>query len=382
MIFLTFTHFFTYIYVWWCNMKNICVIFGGKSVENEVSVITAKQVIQNFDYSKYKLYPVYIDKQGKFWTGNNFDDVKIFNNFNPKKHKSITFQGGSGGFFIKRKFVKIDCAVVCCHGTGGEDGSLQGLLNMAEIPYTSCGVEASAICMNKITMKKMFEYLSLPVTKYITLNKEQYKNLTVNDVKLDYPLFVKPANLGSSVGINKCNNFNQVKQALEIAFHFDNKVIIEQGVQNLIEYNCSAMNINGKVVASQIEQPHAWSEFLNFDDKYIKKGKKFAKKVKKVNIGKRLEQKIKQMTVFTYEQLNMKGVVRTDYLYDKTNKKLYINEVNTIPGSLAYYLWKSHNLSFKDIIDNLITQALQDCENNKQISTSYKSSIFDKYLKE
>ena len=362
-------------------MKNICVIFGGKSVENEVSVITAKQVLENIDYSKYKVYPVYIDKQNNFWSGKDFKKVETFKNFNPKKHKEVSFKGNCKGIYIKRKFVSIDCAVVCCHGTCGEDGSLQGLLNMVGIPYTCCGVEASAICMNKITMKKFFENLNLPISKYMEVDFLKYKNITEKDIKLKYPLFVKPANLGSSVGINKCNNFEEVKSALDIAFHFDKKVIIEQGVQNLIEYNCSTLKINEKVCASNIEQPHAWSDFLNFDDKYLKKGKKFGRKIKKIKIGKKLEQKIKEMAILVHEKFDLQGVVRTDFLYDKQSKLLYINEINTIPGSLAYYLWKNQNLSFKDLIDILILNALQKNKQDNQISTNFNSKIFDKHIK-
>ena len=362
-------------------MKNICVIFGGKSVENEVSVITANQVLQNIDKGKYKIFPVYIDKKGCFWTGKNYDKIETFKFFKPKNHHQIIFQANSGGIFIKKKFVKIDCCLVCCHGTGGEDGSLQGLLNIINVPYTCCGVEASAVCMNKILMKKLFQYYNLPITEYQIINKDTYKLLDNADIKIKYPIFVKPANLGSSVGINKCNNFEQVQNAINIAFYFDNQVLLEQGVENLVEYNCSTMKINNKIEASQIEQPHAWSEFLNFDDKYIRKGKKFGRKINQAKIGIRLEQKIKDMAIFVHKELGLEGVVRTDFLYDKVNKKLYINEINTIPGSLSYYLWKSHKISFKDLITNLIDDAIERKHKFENVITSYNSKIFDKHIK-
>ena len=362
-------------------MKNICVIFGGKSVENEVSIITAKQVLENIDKTKYKIFPIYIDKFGNFYSGKNYDKVETFKNFKQKNHHLVTFQANSGGFYIKKKFVKMDCVVVCCHGTGGEDGSLQGLLNMINVPYTCCGVEASAVCMNKITMKKIFESLSLPITKYQIIDKNTYQLLESNDIQVNYPVFVKPANLGSSVGINKCYNFEQVQNAVEIAFHFDNQIIIEQAVENLIEYNCSTMKIKGKIEPSQIEQPHTWSDFLNFDDKYIKKGKKFGRKVKTVKISIKLDKQIKDMAVYVHKSFNLEGVIRTDFLYDKENKKLYINEINTIPGSLSYYLWKSHKLSFKDIIDNLIEDAIERKKENDKIITTYNSKILEKHIK-
>lgn len=361
-------------------MKNICVIFGGKSVESEVSIITAKFAMQNFDFTKYKMFPVFIDKSGKWWTGKNFDKVETFKPFIPQKHKKVVLQAGSGGLYLKNKFVKIDCALVCCHGGFGEDGSLSGLLNMLEIPYTCCNVEASSICMNKITMKKMFEHLNLPVTNYICLDKENadWEQLIS---KLKYPLFVKPANLGSSVGINKCTNLDELKVATEIAFNFDNLLIVEEAVENLIEYNCSSMRYNGEIVASQIEQPQSWSDFLNFEDKYIKKGKKLHKKMKHTKIGQRLEQKIKTMTKLVHSEFGLKGVVRIDYLFDKQSKKLYINEINTIPGSLAFYLWKSEKLSFKDIMDIIISQGIEEYQKRQNLITYYDSSILDKYIK-
>lgn len=356
-------------------MKNVCVIFGGKSVESDVSVVTAKQVIQNFDFAKYKMIPVYIDKKGRFWSGKEYDKVATFKDFNPKKHKAVTFGGGVQGFWIGKKFVHIDCALICCHGTGGEDGSLQGLLNMVDIPYTCSSVEASAICMNKWSSKKYFQFLGLPITNFKVLVKGQdyeIENLTKG---MKYPLFVKPANLGSSVGISKCKNLDDLKSAIEIAFCFDNTVIIEQGVENLIEYNCSTMKVDGQIISSQIESPHAWSDFLNFDDKYLKKGKKLCKKVNKTKIGKRLEKQIKQMAIFVHKEFGLEGVIRTDFLYDSQNKKLYINEINTIPGSLAFYLYKQQGFSFKDILNNLVEDALQRYEYDKNKTTNFDSNI-------
>lgn len=166
-----------------------------------------------------------------------------------------------------------------------------------------------------------------------------------------------------------------MKSAIEIAFFFDNVVIVEQGVENLIEYNCSTMKKGGQIIASQIESPHAWSDFLNFDDKYLKKGKKLCKKVKKINIGKRLETQIKKMAIFVHQQFELEGVVRTDFLYDNQNKKLYINEINTIPGSLAYYLYKQQGLSFKDILNNLIEDSLERYKYNNLKSTKFNSDI-------
>lgn len=358
-------------------MKNVCVIFGGKSVESDVSVVTAKQVLQNFDYTRYKVYPVYIDKQGRFWTGKNYDNVQTFKHFDTKRQKPVTFGGGVHGVWIAKKFVHIDCALVCCHGTGGEDGSLQGLLNMADIPYTCSGVEASALCMNKLSSKKYFEYLGLPITKYTALVQGQEYDLKKITKGMHFPLFVKPANLGSSIGINKCTSTEDLQSAIDIAFCFDNTILIEQGVQNLVEYNCSTMRYDGKVISSQIESPYAWSDFLNFDDKYLKKGKKFCKKVKKVKIGKRLENQIKQMAQFVHEQFGLEGVVRTDFLYDKIAKCLYINEINTIPGSLAFYLYKQQGLSFKDILNNLVEDALKRYDIAQKISTTYDSKILN-----
>ncbi len=359
-------------------MLNIAVFFGGKSVEHDVSIITGRQVLNNIDTTKYNVIPIYIDKKNKWWTGDDLHLQQTYLPFVEKKHKNIMVLAGENIFAInyglKQKRVEIDCAVNCCHGTFGEDGNLQGLLNILSIPSTGSDTLASSICMNKIFMKRLFERYNFPVPKYICLNRSQI--MEFENIKLKYPLIVKPANLGSSIGISRVANKEELFSALETAFNFDGEVIIEEAVQNLREINCSVQKIDGEIVTSDLEEPITWEKFLSFDDKYVQNGKKSGqKRILKVKIGKRLENKIRKISSMCYELFNLSGVIRIDFLLDDLKKELYINEINTIPGSMAFYLWKGKGISFRKLIDLQIEQALQKQKQKLLNKTDFQSNI-------
>lgn len=358
-------------------MLNVAVFFGGKSVEHDVSIITGRQVLANIDSAKYNVIPVYIDKNNKWWTGDDLDLSQTYLPFNQKKHKSISICAGENVFVIngfKQKRIKIDCAVNCCHGTCGEDGNLQGLLNLLDIASTGSDTLASSVCMNKIFMKRLFERFGFSIPKYITLKRQQI--MEYENVKLKFPLIVKPANLGSSIGISRVNNREELFSALETAFCFDEEVLIEEAVLNLREINCSVQKINDEIVTSDLEEPIAWEKFLSFEDKYVQNGKKSGQKRKlKVKIGKRLEKKIRDISSLCYEYFNLSGVIRIDFLLDDATKQLFINEINTIPGSLAFYLWKGKGISFKKLIDLQIEQAIKKREQKLLNKTNFQSNI-------
>ncbi len=359
-------------------MLNIAVFFGGKSVEHDVSIITGRQVLNNIDSTKYNVFPIYIDKTNKWWTGNDLDLQQTYLPFVEKKHKRISIISGENVLIVKsglkQKKIKIDCAFNCCHGTYGEDGNLQGLLNCLSIPFTGSDTLASSICMNKIIMKRLFERYNFPIPKYICLNREHIMNY--ENIKLKFPLIVKPANLGSSIGISRVDNKEELFKALETAFHFDGEVIIEEAVQNLREINCSVQKIKDEIVTSDLEEPVSWEKFLSFDDKYVQKGKKSGQKRKiNVKIGKRLENKIRNISKMCYEHFNLSGAIRIDFLLDDLKKELFINEINTIPGSMAFYLWKGKEISFRKLIDLQIEQALLKEKQKSLNQTEFKSNI-------
>lgn len=337
--------------------ESIAVIFGGKSVEHDISIITGLQTIKNLS-KKYEVLPVYIDIKGQWWIAENLDDVKTFLNFtkNVKKKKQVTPILGKPYFSIDGRFkknIKIDVAVLCTHGKNGEDGSLQGVLEMCGIAYTSCGVLSSAVCMDKAVTKRIMRTYKIQSPKFMDFyasdfDKNKYKLLQEIESGLTMPLIVKPANLGSSVGISICEDMDKITSAIENAFLYDEKVVVEEFITGAKEFACGVMKVNGKAVASEIQEVNK-GDIYTFEDKYLVK-----KEQKQEKVSQKLENRIKKLAIESYKALECDGVVRVDFLFTERNNTLYVNELNTIPGSLAFNLF---NTSFRDLLDVLISEA-------------------------
>ncbi len=367
-------------------MKNVVLIFGGKSAEHDVSIITAKQIYNSLDLEKYNVVCVYMDIGGNFYYIKNFE-INCFVNFNPKQHKSAVFKSGEKTLFIKngfylKKLCTIDFCLLATHGGNGENGNLQGFLETLNLPYSSSGVLSCGVTMDKVFMKDIFVANAIATPEYIYFNEE---NLRVENAiktimeKFSLPVVIKPANLGSSIGVSVCKNKNQLKTALELANIYDKKIIVEQYINNLKEVNVSAFLFNKEVLLSSTEEPALLKEFLSYDKKYLtgnkSKGKGMASQKRKspANITKLQEQQIYDMAKKAYKIFDCRGIVRIDFLIDTAEEKVYINEINTIPGSLSFYLWKD---SFKELLNKLIEECLKE-ENKKSIV--YKSKILSNY---
>lgn len=356
--------------------RRIALIFGGRSLEKEISIITAMQVLSNFDRSEFKVEPIYMD-DGNFYVG-DVDDVEKFVSFNPLAHEKAYLIKGEF-FKLKRnklvKFFKPDVAFLCCHGGEGENGILQGLLEYNGIAYTSCDVCASACCMDKAFSKKIFDGLMLNVLPYETVLKSDYEKDgqgTVDRLKavLDYPIIVKPSTGGSSIGIAVATDDESLVYALDVAFSFDDKVIAEKKLVDFKEVNCAAFEENGKIVVSNTERPCSDSDFLTFDDKYVGGGKMSrSERIMPADIGS-LELIVKANTERVYKEMGLFGVVRVDYLVDENRKKVYINEINTIPGSMAFYLF---DMPFSSLISRLVEQAI--LRRTRGVKTSFTTGI-------
>lgn len=386
-------------------MKKVGVIFGGVTCEHEVSVITGLQLIENIDRSKYEVIPIYIHSDGEWYFGNQLLDTKIYKDFEaykgsiengvivPNKHGLLV---PAKGFMKKDTFIYLDVVIPAMHGLNGEDGSLQGLLELSNIPYTSSGVLGASIGMDKILMKKVFEANDLPVLPYTYLIRDEWEK-SPDDVvlkieeKLSYPMFVKPSNLGSSIGISKAKTREELKESIEVAVCYDERVIVENGVDQITEINCSALGRGDDITVSVCEQPVSWKEFLTFDEKYLRGGKTknaggtkgkdgMASMTRKVpaDITKNQTAEIKEYTRKAFKALNSKGVVRIDYIIDNTDGKVYLNEINTIPGSFAFYLWEYDGMKYSELIDKLIEIAeIENVEKNKNTYT-FQSDIINK----
>lgn len=394
-------------------MKKLGVIFGGVTCEHDVSVVTGLQLIENVNKSKYEVVPIYIHSDGEWYTGEELLDAKIYKEFEkhesnlkkaiipPNKKGLLIFEKG---LFAKDKFVELDVVIPAMHGMNGEDGTLQGLLELANIPYTSSGVLGASVGMDKILMKKVFEAHELPVLPYTYFIRDEWeedkeKILKQVEEKIEYPMFVKPSNLGSSIGISKAKNREELENAIEIAVNYDSRIIVEKGVQDLIEINCSALGYGDDVRTSVCEQPVNWEEFLTFEDKYIRgnKNSKAGETSNKLgtkqggmenmdrripaNIPEEQTKEIEDLTQKAFKCLNSKGVVRVDYIIDKAENKVYINEINTIPGSFAFYLWNHNGLEYSELIDKLVEIAEKANEEKNKNNYTYKSNIIGNITK-
>ncbi|MCG8568982.1 MAG: D-alanine--D-alanine ligase [Spirochaetes bacterium] len=367
--------------------KNIGIIFGGKSVEHEVSIITGLQAYENIDHSLYEPICIYIDKEGNWYHGSKLSNVKIYKNFQPKNAKQ--FYPDLNPRNKKNILNKLDAALLAMHGTDGEDGKIQSFLELANIPYTSSNVVGSATGMDKVVMKNIFAGLDLPVLPYFWFKKSTWETSSDSVItnileKLDYPLFVKPANLGSSIGISLANNEKELRNAIDVAKEYDHRILVEQGLANAVEINCSAVISNNKILISELEEPVHWEKFLSFEDKYIRGNHKsksgMANMARKIpaDINESLKEKIHQYTRIIYQTMDCSGVVRIDYLLDEKKMDCYVNEINTIPGSFSFYLWEPAGMAFKKLLSILTEEAFVKHQVKKDQLVRYDSEILDK----
>ncbi|HJP18925.1 MAG TPA: D-alanine--D-alanine ligase family protein [Nitrospinota bacterium] len=373
---------------------NLGMIFGSRSVEHEVSIITALQVIHATDKSKYNTIPIYIDKKGDWFTGNKLTDLENFNDLSAITKgmnkvfisSSPTLQYSSGSFFGMKKSERLDVVFPLIHGTFGEDGTLQGLLEFAGIPYTGAGVLASAIGMDKVFTKKVLTAHQLPVTKYISFSRKEYFEkpdaiLSKIKEKLRFPLFVKPSNLGSSVGINKVESVDKLNFAIEVASEFDSSLLVEEGVEEIMEINCSVLGNTENPKPSVCEQPLSGDELLSYKDKYCSgsknSGMKGTNRILPADIPDALTAKIQEMAVKAFKAINGYGIARIDFLINKKNESIFVNEINTIPGSLSFYLWEASGMKFSQLIDELVELAITRHRDRTQTTYSYDSNILN-----
>ena len=375
------------------------VIFGGRSVEHEVSIISAIQAINAIDAAEYDVIPIYISKDGNWYGGEALKEIENFKNqaqllaqckkilpsMNSGEHTLFNYPQN---LFRKRVFEKIDVAVPVMHGTYGEDGILQGLLEMMNIPYVGCDVLSSAVGMDKITQKMVLKSVGLDCVEWTSFYSKEWLNeretvLERIEKALPYPVIVKPAALGSSIGVAKAENREELETAIETARTIAQRILVEEAIVELKEINCSVLGDYEHAEASVCEEPISSLEFLSFEDKYISdsssKGMSGAKRKLPADLPENTAQEIQQMARRAFQALQCQGVIRVDFLLDTTREKIFVNEVNTIPGSLSFYLWEASGKSFKDLTGELITLALKRHREKNSLIFSYESNILAGY---
>ncbi len=375
--------------------KSIGIIIGGKSVEHEVSIITGLQVLENIDKSIYEPRIIYIQKDGKWYAGDGLHDINNYKakNFSYAYEVLPGFKNGKlmlyphpdikQGFFGKKyPTYEIDVVFPAVHGTNTEDGALHGMFQINGVPCAFGSVLSSAVGMDKVVMKKVFESNNLPIVDYTWFYRSSFedskKEILDTIEKIGYPLIVKPANLGSSVGISKANNYDELLFAIEVAMSYDRKILVEKCVESVREINCAVMGYENNLTASLCEEPVGWKEFLTYEDKYVNKKKDASESKRRIpaDIDKEVETAIKNYAKEVFRAVDCCGDARIDFLYDGNN--IYVNEINTIPGSIAFYLWEGMGISFTDLVSRIIELAEIQNEQRKGNIISYDIDLLNK----
>ena len=376
---------------------NVAVFFGGRSVEHEISIISAQQAIAAANKDKYNIIPIYIAKTGIFYTSPEMTDIKAFKNIPAllKNSSRVILVNDEKGVKIENYPKKlfggfseyVDVALPVMHGTNGEDGILQGYIETLGLPYAGCGVLASALGMDKAVMKKILKDSGVPVLDCETFTStDWYKNQ--NEIlgkieKIDYPVIVKPANLGSSVGIKKADDRGELEEAVDNAFSFAEKVLVERAITNLREINCAVIGDSDEVITSVCEEPFGGDEILSYEDKYMAGSKSsktssgMASLTRKVpaDITDEQERKIREMVANTFKALGCAGASRVDCMIDGDDGSIYVNEINTIPGSLSFYLWEAAGIPFDQVIDKLINIALKNARIKEKLTFTFETDV-------
>ena len=374
-------------------MKTIVgVFFGGRSTEHEISVISANQAIAAFNPDKYEIVPIYISKDGHWFTGREL--LTLSNYRKPeellKKCTEVYMRPVYGDFnlyavkkslFGKDVIATLDVAVPVLHGTNVEDGRFEGVLETIGLPYAGCNTLASANGMDKITMKMILRADGIPVVDYVWMTDRDWTTrrdemIAKVEKELGYPVIVKPANLGSSIGIGAAHDRDQLIERLDDAARFSRRLVVEHMVTALREINCSVLGDVDEYETSVLEEPIKAEEILSYGDKYMGGGMHAAQKRIPAELPDDQAAECRHLAGETFRVLSCHGVSRVDLIIDDATGKVYVNEINTIPGSLSYYLWKAAGLSFENLMDKLVKLALKRRRDEQGKTTSFSQNIF------
>lgn len=380
-------------------MIKVGVIFGGESVEHEVSIISAIQAMNKLDSEKYDIIPIYINKKGEWFTGAALREIETFKDMDLLKRycKNVVLYRKDNRFilqnkgFLKKTINEVDIILPVVHGTNVEDGVLQGYLKTIDIPFVGSGVTSSAIAQDKVLQKQVFECNGLPVAKYYSFydcdfNNDEDEIVKEIEKELKYPVIVKPATLGSSVGISSADNKKELIKAIRDAIEYDNKIVVEEKVENLVEVNISVLGNYETQKLSEIEEVMTDNDLLTYEDKYIGGSKKSSTKgmasaSRKIpaNIDAKLRSDVETIATKAFKAAGLSGVVRIDFLIDKKKKKVFINEINACPGSLAFYLWDAKGKNFTTLLDEMINIAIKDYKKEHNKTRSFDTNILSGY---
>ncbi len=385
----------------------VAVLFGGRSVEHEVSVISGHQTMDALEQAGYPILPIYLTKQGDWYAGEGLRNLDLYReqtfhaaglknvyrvSLSPDRsvRQLLVHPGAAGGLLSKSPKLWADVFFPVFHGTHGEDGSIQGLFELADVAYVGSGVLASAIAMDKVQTKRILDESSIPTLECLEVSRAEWTDdaeavVERIEAKYRYPVMVKPVALGSSVGVSRRDDRTGLSEAIDLALELDSLALVEQALTDFIEINCAVMGPPER--ASACEQPMGYEALLSFDDKYKHGGKKLGRgqapnagmaglrRQIPAPIGEALTAEVQRLAIEAFRAIDASGVVRVDFLYDQAEKRLFLNEINTIPGSLAYYLWEEEGLRFDQLVAALVQTALDRHERKRATVYTFSANL-------
>ena len=380
------------------------VIFGGETVEHEVSIISAIQAMNKMNQEKYEVVPIYITKDREWYTGDMLKDIDSYQDLNLIKRYStnVVLYYRDGSYVLQKKnglfknvVKEIDIALPVVHGTNVEDGVLQGYLQTIGIPFVGPNVYGAVAGQDKVIMKDILKNVDIPMTKYVWFYDVDYKNSKEDIIKkvnaLKYPVIVKPATTGSSVGISVCENESELTDSIDDAIQYDNKIIVEEVVKNLKEVNIAVMGSYEHQRVSEIEEVLSLNKFLTYQDKYVSggkgvkgfkgapakgsKGMASANRILPAQLDDKLRKEVEEIAVKAFKALGSCGNSRIDFLIDEDNNKVYFNEINSIPGSLAFYLWDAKGVNFTEVLDEMINIGIKSYKKRMSKTHTFDTNI-------
>lgn len=377
------------------------VIFGGESVEHEVSIISAMQAMKALDEELYDVVPLYISKQRRLYSSPLLKEIEIYRDLDKLKEtvdevylinqgNKVELRSVKHKYFKKDYPLAIDVVIPVIHGTNGEDGTVQGYLEMLKLPYSGCDVVAAAVGQDKVVMKYILEGSGLPICDWLWFYGHEYNNrkdeLDQKIKEIGYPVIIKPACLGSSVGIQIVHDETELAGAIVEATRYDRKLVVEKIIESLVEINCSVLGDCYQCEASSLEQVMKNEEILSYQDKYIgnaktsgSKGMASTSRIIPAPLSNTQTEMIKDLAIKTFKVLGASGVCRIDFLMNAETKAVYVNEINTIPGSLAFYLWQDSGVDFTELMTRLVKQATARQRRREKMIYSYDTNILAGY---
>ncbi len=386
-------------------MKSVGIFFGSRSPEHDISIITAMRVVEGFaKLSQYRAVPVYIDKKGRWHFGEALGNLGFFRNPHYEllledyslsalhwENGKLLLAGKKHGLFSSASSEIIDIAFPCFHGSFGEDGTIQGLFEMADVPYVGCGVRASALAMSKIHARRLLDSIGIPGVSTIEVFKKQFQENRASvfgAVKktLQFPVFIKPNALGSSIAISRASNEKELEWGIELALEFDQRVLVEQGIRDPKEVNVAVAG-HRELIVSETEAPQFKSAFQTFEEKYVTKGgtisqahagKGERKSRIPADIPKELGDQLKQTARKAFRGIDASGIARFDFMIDQETGDWYLGEINTLPGTLQAHLWEASGVPFPELIKKLIASAEERYEEEKSSVRVFSSSVLQK----